>query len=203
MRKKYSNKISERKAVFKQEIIDCAGKIFDAFGYRKATLNDIAEKIGKRKSAIYYYFNSKEEIFQAVVLQEARTFRKTIIDAINKENNPHDKLKAYIVTRMNILDVLGNFNKALQDKRLMHLDFVVRLKKLYDKEEILLFKNILQKGVEENYFQIYDIDLAAKAFITALRGMESTILQNKEASDIDKQIEGIIDIIFYGIVKKE
>jgi AcrR family transcriptional regulator len=202
MSKPYNHTISEKKANFKQEIIRTAAKVFDTFGYRKATMNDIAEKIEKRKSAIYYYFDSKEEIFQSVVLQEARTFRKTIIDAINKEDNPHDKLKAYIVTRMNIIDLLGNFNRALLDKRLMHLDFVLRLKKLYDKEEVLLFKNILQKGVEQNYFQIYDIDLAATAFITALRGMESTILQNKNAPDIDKQIEGIIDIIFYGIVKR-
>jgi AcrR family transcriptional regulator len=203
MRKRNKHTVSERKVNLKHEIINVAGDIFNKFGYRKATLNDIAEKIEKRKSAIYYYFDSKEEIFQSVVLHEARTFRKNIINAINKEDNPHDKLKAYIVTRMNIIELLGNFNRALQDKKLMHLDFVIRLKKLYDKEEVLLFKNILQNGVNQNYFQIYDIDLAATAFITALRGMESTILQNKQAPDIDQQIGGIIDIIFYGIVKRE
>ncbi len=202
MRKTKPHKISLKKAGLKQEIIHIAASVFNQFGYRKATINQIAQKIRKQKSAIYYYFNSKEEIFQSVVLQEARTFRKTIIDAINKENNPHDKLKAYIVTRMNIIEILGNFNRALQDKNLMHLDFVLRLKKLYDKEEILLFKNILQNGVAQNYFQIYDIDLAATAFITALRGMEATILKNKNAPDIDKQINGIIDIIFYGIVRR-
>ena len=191
-----------KKEVLKQEIITIAGKIFDTFGFRKATMDDIAEGIKKRKSSIYYYFKSKEEIFQSVVLQEAKVFRWTIIEAINKEQNPHDKLKAYVVTRMNTIDGLGNFNKALLDKRLMHIDFVMRLKKLYDKEEVRLFKNILTEGVEKNYFQIYDIDLAATSFITAMRGMESTILQNKEAPNIDKQIEAIIDIIFYGIVKR-
>lgn len=191
-----------KKEVLKQEIITIAGKIFDTFGFRKATMDDIAEGIKKRKSSIYYYFKSKEEIFQSVVLQEAKVFRWTIISAINKQQNPHDKLKAYVVTRMNIIDGLGNFNKALRDKRLMHIDFVMRLKRLYDKEEVRLFKNILTEGVEKNYFQIYDIDLAATSFITAMRGMESTILQNKDAQDIDKQIEAIIDIIFYGIVKR-
>lgn len=191
-----------KKEVLKQEIITIAGKIFDTFGFRKATMDDIAEGIKKRKSSIYYYFKSKEEIFQSVVLQEAKVFRWTIISAINKQQNPHDKLKAYVITRMNTIDGLGNFNKALLDKRLMHIDFVMRLKRLYDKEEIRLFKNILTEGVEKNYFQIYDIDLAATSFITAMRGMESTILQNKDAPDIDKQIEAIIDIIFYGIVKR-
>ncbi len=191
-----------KRAVLKQEIIAVAGKIFDTFGFRKTTMDDIAEGIKKRKSSIYYYFKSKEEIFQSVVLQEARVFRRTIIDAIEQEKSPHNKLKAYVITRMNIIDGLGNFNMALKDKRLMHIDFVVRLKTLYDKEEVRLFKNILIEGVEKNAFQIYDIELAATSFITAMRGMETTILKNKKASDIDKQIEGIIDIIFYGIVKR-
>ena len=191
-----------KKAILKQEIIAIAGKIFDTFGFRKTTMDDIAEGIKKRKSSIYYYFKSKEEIFQSVVLQEAKEFRRTIIKAIEQEKSPHEKLKAYVITRMNIIDGLGNFNQALQDKRLMHIDFVVRLKKLYDKEEVRLFKDILCEGVNKNYFQIYDIDLAATSFITAMRGMERTILQNKDAPDIDKQIDGIIDIIFYGIVKR-
>jgi len=191
-----------KRAILKQKIIAVAGKIFDTYGFRKTTMDDIAEGIKKRKSSIYYYFKSKEEIFQSVVLQEARVFRRNIIKAIEQEESPHNKLKAYVITRMNIIDSLGNFNMALQDKRLMHIDFVVRLKTLYDKEEIRLFKNILIEGVNKNDFQIYDIELAATSFITAMRGMETTILKNKDAPDIDKQIEAIIDIIFYGIVKR-
>ena len=191
-----------KRAILKQKIIAVAGKIFDTYGFRKTTMDDIAEGIKKRKSSIYYYFKSKEEIFQSVVLQEARVFRRNIIKAIEQEESPRNKLKAYVITRMNIIDSLGNFNMALQDKRLMHIDFVVRLKTLYDKEEIRLFKNILIEGVNKNDFQIYDIELAATSFITAMRGMETTILKNKDAPDIDKQIEAIIDIIFYGIVKR-
>ncbi|OQY01160.1 MAG: hypothetical protein B6I20_07940 [Bacteroidetes bacterium 4572_117] len=191
-----------KKTALRKEIIAIAGKIFDTYGFRKTTMDDIADGIKKRKSSIYYYFKSKEEIFQSVVLQEAVLFRRTIINAIKKENSPCDKLKAYVLTRMNIIDGLGNFNKALQDRRLMHIDFVVRLKKLYDKEEIYLFKNILIEGVNNNNFQIYNIDLAATAFITAMRGMENTILQNKDATNINRQIEAIIHIFFYGIVKR-
>ncbi len=121
-----------KRAILKQKIIAVAGKIFDTYGFRKTTMDDIAEGIKKRKSSIYYYFKSKEEIFQSVVLQEARVFRRNIIKAIEQEESPRNKLKAYVITRMNIIDSLGNFNMALQDKRLMHIDFVVRLKTLYD-----------------------------------------------------------------------
>jgi AcrR family transcriptional regulator len=187
---------------FRSNIIHTAGRIFDSLGFKKATMDHIASAIKKRKSSIYYYFKSKEEIFQSVVLQEAKVFRRTIIDSINKESNPHDKLKAYVITRMNIIDTLGNFNKALQDKKLMHLEFVVRLKALYDKEEIRLFRNILIEGVESDYFKIYDIDLAAIAFVTAMRGMENTFLLKKDDPFLSKKIEGVIQTILYGIVRR-
>lgn len=191
-----------KRSHFKLKIIATAGKIFDTIGFKKTTMDDIAGAIKKRKSSIYYYFKSKEEIFQSVVLQEAKVFRRTIIDAIDKETNPNNKLKAYVITRMNIIDTLGNFNKALKDKRLMHLDFVVRLKNLYDKEEIRLFKNVLIEGVESGYFKIYDIDLAAIAFVTAMRGMENTFLLNKDDPAISRKIDGVIHTILYGIVKR-
>ena len=191
-----------KRSHFKLKIIATSGKIFNSLGFKKTTMDDIAEAIKKRKSSIYYYFRSKEEIFQSVVLQEAKVFRRTIIDAINRENNPKDKLKAYIITRMNIIDTLGNFNKALQDRKLMHLDFVVRLKKLYDKEEVRLFKNILIEGVDSTYFKIQDIDLAAIAFVTAMRGMETTFLLNKSDPLLSRKIDAIIHTVFYGIVRR-
>lgn len=185
-----------KRSHFKQKIIATSGKIFNSLGFKKTTMDDIALAIKKRKSSIYYYFKSKEEIFQSVVLQEAKVFRRTIITAVDKENNPKDKLKAFIITRMNIIDTLGNFNKALQDKRLMHLDFVVRLKRLYDKEEIRLFKNILIEGVESAYFKIQDIDLAAIAFVTAMRGMESTFLLEKTILYCRKKLM-VLSILYF------
>ena len=80
-----------KRSHFKLKIIATSGKIFNSLGFKKTTMDDIAEAIKKRKSSIYYYFNSKEEIFQSVVLQEAKVFRRTIINAVDKKNNPKDK----------------------------------------------------------------------------------------------------------------
>ena len=192
----------DKKLVFKKEITDAAGIIFNKFGFRKTSMDEIAKAVKKKKSSIYYYFKSKEEIFSAVVLQEAKVFRTTIMQAVAKEVNPQDKLKAFVLTRMQIIDKLDNFNKALKDRKLMHLEFVVRLKRFYDKEEVRLFKNILKEGVISGFFQIRDIDLAATAIVTSMRGMESTFLNSKDDINLDKKIDGVIYTIMYGIVKR-
>lgn len=60
----------------RNNIIRAAGTIFSKFGFRKTTMDEIARAAGKGKSSIYYYFSSKEEIFEAVVVKEARTLKK-------------------------------------------------------------------------------------------------------------------------------
>ncbi|MFW6389223.1 MAG: TetR/AcrR family transcriptional regulator, partial [Marinilabiliaceae bacterium] len=48
-------------------ILKSARELFAKFGYRKTTMEDIAQALRKGKSSLYYYFKNKEEIFQAVI----------------------------------------------------------------------------------------------------------------------------------------
>lgn len=47
----------------KQEIIESAYRIFQRHGYRRTNVEDIAKVVGMRKSGLYYYFESKEDLF--------------------------------------------------------------------------------------------------------------------------------------------
>jgi len=47
----------------KEEILNAALKCFNKKGYYKTAVEDIAKKIGITKAAIYYYFNTKKELF--------------------------------------------------------------------------------------------------------------------------------------------
>jgi AcrR family transcriptional regulator len=183
------------------EIIQIAGNIFSKLGYKKTTMDNIAKEVNKGKSSIYYYFNSKEEIFKAVVLLEAKTFRKIIINAISKSNDPGDKLKQYVITRMQTVNTFTNFHTSLNNEYLGELNFVKKLKKIYAKEEIRLFNNILKEGVEKNFFQINDIELAATAIVMAMKGLEKMLLHN-ESEYFEQKLKDIINVIFYGIVKR-
>ena len=47
----------------KQEITEAAYRIFQRHGYRRTNVEDIAKVVGMRKSGLYYYFDSKEDLF--------------------------------------------------------------------------------------------------------------------------------------------
>ncbi len=187
----------------RKEIIEQASGIFRQFGYRKTTMDDIAHAVKKGKSSLYYYYKSKDEIFKAVVSAEGILFRKEIFQAILAAQSPLDKLKAFILARMNTYPKTSNFHEAMKTSGFRDQKFMDRVRKIYEHQEVGLFKNILKEGVEQHFFKIYDIDLAARAIVMAMRGMEEMLFKANTQESYLKQLDDIVHIIFYGIVNKE
>jgi AcrR family transcriptional regulator len=50
-------------------ILSAAENIFARFGFRRASMSQIAEEAGLTRQALYHHYASKEELFRAVVIQ--------------------------------------------------------------------------------------------------------------------------------------
>lgn len=53
----------------KSEIMDTAEKLFTKKGYNQTTIMDILNEIGIAKGTFYYYFKSKEEVMDAIIMR--------------------------------------------------------------------------------------------------------------------------------------
>jgi AcrR family transcriptional regulator len=58
---------AERRAQTRARLLKAAGGVFARRGYHEATLDEIAEKAGLSKGALYYNFASKEDLFLALL----------------------------------------------------------------------------------------------------------------------------------------
>lgn len=54
-------------AAKRAELVKIAAKLFKQMGFQSTTLADIALEAGLDRATVYYYFNSKEELFQQAV----------------------------------------------------------------------------------------------------------------------------------------
>lgn len=185
----------------KDEIIEIARDIFARFGFKKTTMEEIAKAAKKAKSSLYYYFQSKEEVFQAVIEREAKVLREKIEKAMTQEETPQAKLRAYIITRMKALKQLANFYSALKDEYLENYKFIEKFRKKYDEEETSAITEILKAGIEKGIFKVKDIEMTTLAILIALKGFESWVLQGNTKWS-EKDIDNLLDILFYGIIKK-
>lgn len=100
------------------------------------------------------------------------------------------------------LSKLANFYDALKNEYLSHLEFINVIRKKYDDDEIAAIENILKKGIENSEFMIDSPHLASVAIVTAMKGLEIPIFVEVSETDVEKRIDNLVNILFYGLVKR-
>ena len=190
------------KEEFRKKIIITAGQIFSRFGFKKTTMEEVAKALKMGKSSIYYYFNSKEEIFDAVVLYEANILRNELTTAIKSVESPIGKMEKYVFVRMKSFEKLSNYYNAIFDKNLDHFEFIEKIREKYDREEIAILRLILYDGAKKKIFKVKNSEYTALAIQTTLKGLEVPLFWQKREVNIDQRLKAILDVLFYGIVLK-
>jgi len=186
----------------RESIVKAGQHVFAKFGFQKTTMNEIARASRKAKSSLYYYFTSKEEIFQAAVEKEARILNEEIKKAVDSEDTPQKKIRSYLLTRMQIIHDLTNFYSAIKDIYLENYDFVESLREKHDDEERATVRRIFVEGIEKEVFFIKDIDITVSAFLIAVKGLEYSWIKENNFSENGKRIENLLDILLYGIIRR-
>jgi len=188
----------------REQLVQAARQVFVRYGYKKTALDDIAREARKGKSTIYYYFKSKDEIFKAVIDAEAEIRAKTIDDQISILEDPQLKLKTYIYVRMLTLKKVGNYYEAIKNDLLDNLYFVNSFRNNHFDAEINLVKDLLLEGIEKGVYTIQNPELTAKTIVTLLQGFEvPLILKNLSDEELQKSVDEMLNILFFGIVAKK
>src|ERR1700744_1629802 len=108
-----STSISTKEDLMQQQILAAAKRLFQQYGLAKVTMDDVAKAIGKGRSSLYYYYKSKDEIFDAVLAIEIREMITAMAHAVNKAAGIEQKLHAFFLTKVEVLREKRAFFKTL------------------------------------------------------------------------------------------
>ena len=198
----YKSDNENKKNQNRENILKIAREIFNKYGYKKTTLDDIANAVRKGKSSLYYYFKSKEDLFQAVIMKEVDILAHELEIVINRNTDPVDKLRDYILTKLATFRGLANFYHAIEND-ITAVDFINEVKRRYEQDEIRMIKRILIEGVRKNVFEIYDFNLAAIGITTAIKGLEMPLSAGSYGEvNLESTVDTILKIMCYGIMKR-
>lgn len=84
-----------------QTILDAALDVFSSFGYRGATLDQIADGAGLSKPNLLYYFPSKEAIHQALLSQLLVAWLDPLRQ-MNPDGDPLAEVMAYVRRKLEL-----------------------------------------------------------------------------------------------------
>jgi TetR/AcrR family transcriptional regulator len=78
-----------------EKILEAALNVFSAYGFRGATIDQIAEAAGMSKPNLLYYFRTKEAIHRTLLDQMLSTWLEPL-RAFNPDGNPESEIRSYI-----------------------------------------------------------------------------------------------------------
>jgi AcrR family transcriptional regulator len=199
-----ASQLNTGKDEVREHVVQSARQVFARYGYKKTVLDDISREAKKGKSTIYYYFKSKDEIFKAVVDAETEIRQAAINEQINSIDDPQQKLRTYIYVRMKTLKMVVNYYEAIKNDLLDNLYFVNQFRDNHFEAEIMQVRDMLLEGVEKGTFTIQNPELTAKTIVAALQGFEvPLILKNLSDEELQRAIDEMLNILFFGIVTKK
>lgn len=194
---------ANKKDLNREAILEIAQEIFSRFGYKKTTLDDIANAVRKGKSSLYYYFSSKEDLFQAVIIKEVDILKQALEKVVFRSLDPEEKLREYILTKLTTFRQLANLYNALEND-VTAIGFIEEIKEKNANDEIRMIKRILIEGVRRDKFHIDDLNLTALGITTAIKGLEMPLTAGNYGSfDLITTVDSFVRILCYGIMKRD
>lgn len=186
----------------KSSILKKSRVLFERFGYQKTTLTDIAKSMGKVKSAIYYYFSGKEEIFAELVRVEADEFLEKLIQRVNKEKRSLDKLSTYVNTRVDLMEEIAKRYSFLKKEFFELMPIVEENRQTADAKEVKFLTEILTSEEVKTDFRLENPAFTAKLLMQNLKGLEVQMYVTDQTAAHEENREAFVDFILFGALSK-
>lgn len=189
----------------KSTLIDVARQLFAKLGVENTTMNDIAVASHKGRRTLYTYFNSKNEVYEAVLEAELQKMYLALQNVANRKMPADEKLMLFLYTRFDTIKTVVARNGTLKADFFRDIWRVQYARKSFDRKEIQMLTKILNDGVEEGLFEMPNTKVTAEVLHHAFRGLEVPYIRgqiNPQNRAEDSNRENIMHLIFRGIKKK-
>jgi AcrR family transcriptional regulator len=181
------SKSSSERANKVELIIEASQKRFGLFGIEKTSMREIANDLKLSKASLYYYFPDKESLYKAVVEKEQMEFISKISERIFSILEPEQLLLEYANARLSYFRTLLNLSRLrLEAYSELKPGFRETIQDFKEKEKEIL-KRIFEKGISSGIFFINDTDQTASLFLDLLKGLRTTLVNEKKTLFIEQE----------------
>jgi TetR/AcrR family transcriptional repressor of mexJK operon len=170
-----------------EAIIKAARKRFAHFGYSKVTMDEIAGDVEMGKASLYYYFPTKENLFQEVIVQEQEEFADEIEKILQNENCAEDKLVQYVDQRLKYFQKLFNLGALSFYSFIEKKSHFKQYYKDFEERELQLLSKIFDEGKKKNEFKKDVDEKVVRVLLHILQGLRLRTIKSIAGQQMDNK----------------
>ncbi|WP_224372856.1 TetR/AcrR family transcriptional regulator [Hyalangium versicolor] len=151
-------------------ILNAAGEVFARFGFKKASMEDIARRAGVGKGSIYLHFESKEELFEACLRLSHAQGLAELETVVRRASTPDGRVRAFIQCKLE-QSARTPFGQRLQAETIFDLGTqALHLVPEMQEKDAAVLARILAEGNAQGVFAVAEPHLVAAGLVETLSG---------------------------------
>ncbi|MGB3430620.1 TetR/AcrR family transcriptional regulator [Achromobacter sp.] len=155
----------------RERILEEAAKLFAQSGYDGSSVSDLAAALGVSKAAIYHYYTTKQDIYDAIILAALTGLTQAVAQEVARAEGATARLRAFMVSHARYFEqhhaefvtmLIGYSGMALTER-----EDAARLRDGYEKR----LRELIAQGVAAGEFRALDVAAAGRAVLSMLNWM--------------------------------
>jgi AcrR family transcriptional regulator len=150
----------------RQAILDAASLLFIEKGFGGTNINDIADAVGMTRTALYYYFPSKESMLEALTREVTERASDLTKEVAQRAELPPDEVLRQLILRHAGLILSHPLQFRVAERSESSLPETQREAAQMARRAVRDdFVNVIRRGIVERVFHPVDADVAAFSII--------------------------------------
>ena len=142
---------------------------FSRFGFKKTTVDEIADLAGVSKRTMYQVFSSKEDILAQLVMYEALSFRHACLNEIRAHTDSLEKLRIFCTLWRNYFLQNPFLGQVLTDEAGLFAPFLKDTTNVVESGMKEMIRRLLAEGMSNGAFRPLDLPATVDCILALLR----------------------------------
>jgi AcrR family transcriptional regulator len=182
------------------EMYDAALSVFADYGFKKATLNDIAEKLNMTSGNFYRYFKSKKELYEQTVSHALLQWQTYSIASIPEDADIRTQFTMMSFKAVEYLSVNKTFRKLLvRDPDIFPIFPANDPYEKINSDSMELVKSMLKKGIDSQEFRNMDLELTTQLLWLIYKTFIIRIYVKNHGKEMQDIWKVFVDLITNGL----
>jgi AcrR family transcriptional regulator len=188
-------------------ILDAAGRLFEHFGYKKTTMDDIAHEAGVGKATIYVYFPSKAETALTWIDRSNCIMLDDLRAIAQKPTSVPERLEELLHHRVMVrYDRAQHFVQSFDELFApVHSALLVKRDQI-NYQEASVLGGVIAEGAASGLFECEDAEAAGYHFVLATNSFMPYSLSADRLGDrarVEENVSQIAHLLLYGLARRE
>ncbi len=190
-------------------ILDAAERLFAGSGVDGTRIEAIAAEAGVNKALLYYYFKSKDALYEAVLENHAREFYQRAVAVLNSKEKASNVVLAYVGMSFDFIAARPHFPALIQRLSMSGGRPFEHLARKYSAPLAERLTEVIERGIHTGEFRRVDpehtvVSLAALTrFYFAVAPIVRAVTGSDpyEADNVRRRRHEVLEFVRYGLFR--